>query len=108
MKYKIYYSLPYDIHLYNMDAKDEEQLATFVKMLVEEKAYGIEVVPEYTTRYKMEESKMLVTWDTKLDDGYIDKRQIECNFEHTARFLYDELAKLDKTVSIRLEYLANE
>ena len=46
MKYKIYYSLPYDIHLYNMDAKDEEQLATFVKMLVEEKAYGIEVVPE--------------------------------------------------------------
>ena len=56
----------------------------------------------------MEESKMLVTWETKLDDGYIDKRQIECNFEHTARFLYDELAKLDKTVSIRLEYLANE
>ena len=46
MKYKIYYSLPYDIHLYKMDAKDEEQLATFVKMLVEEKAYGIEVVPE--------------------------------------------------------------
>lgn len=46
MKYKIYYSLPYDIHLYNMDAKDEEQLATFVKMLVEEKAYRIEVVPE--------------------------------------------------------------
>ena len=46
MKYKIYYSLPCDIHLYNMDAKGEEQLATFVKMLVEEKAYGIEVVPE--------------------------------------------------------------
>ena len=48
MKYKIYYSLPYDIHLYNMDAKDEEQLATFVKMLVEERAYGFEIVPEYT------------------------------------------------------------
>ena len=46
MKYTIYYSLPYDIHLYKMDAKNEEQLATFVRMLVEEKAYGIEVVPE--------------------------------------------------------------
>ena len=50
MKYKIYYSLPYDIHLYMMQAKDEEQLATFVKMLVEEKAYGIEVVPESNER----------------------------------------------------------
>ena len=48
MKYQIKYSLPYDIYRYAMDAKDEEQLATFVKMLVEEKAYGIEVVPEYT------------------------------------------------------------
>ena len=46
MKYTIYYSIPYDIHRYKMQAKDEEQLATFVKMLVEEKAYGIEVVPE--------------------------------------------------------------
>ena len=47
MKYTIRYSVPYDIHLYKMQAKDEEQLATFVKMLVEEKAYRIEVVPEY-------------------------------------------------------------
>lgn len=47
MKYKIKYSLPYDIHRYKMDAKDEEQLATFVKMLVDEQAYRIEVVPEY-------------------------------------------------------------
>ena len=46
MKYTIKYSLPYDIYRYAMDAKGEEQLATFVKMLVEEKAYGIEVVPE--------------------------------------------------------------
>ena len=46
MKYAIKYSLPYDIYRYRMDAKDEEQLATFVKMLVEEKAYGIEVIPE--------------------------------------------------------------
>ena len=48
MEYKIRYSLPYDIYRYTMDAKDEEQLATFVKMLAEEKAYRIEVVPKYT------------------------------------------------------------
>ena len=47
MKYKIKYSLPYDIHRYMMVAKDEEQLATSVKMLVEEKAYRIVVVPKY-------------------------------------------------------------
>ena len=56
MKYKIKYSLPYDIYRYAMDAKDEEQLATFVKMLVEEKAYGIEVVPE---------SERSVKWKTE-------------------------------------------
>ena len=50
MKYTIKYSLPYDIYRYTMDAKDEEQLATFVKMLAEEKAYGIEVVPESNGR----------------------------------------------------------
>ena len=50
MKYTIRYSLPYDIHRYMMVAKDEEQLATFVKMLVDEGTYGIEVIPEYTTR----------------------------------------------------------
>ena len=48
MKYKIKYSLPYDIYRYAMDAKDEDQLVTFIKMLVEEKAYRIEVVPKYT------------------------------------------------------------
>ena len=50
MKYTIRYSVPYDIHRYKMGAKDEEQLATFVKMLVDEGTYGIEVVPEYLTR----------------------------------------------------------
>ena len=47
MKYTIKYSLPCDIYRYAMQAKDEEQLATFIKMLVDEEAYGIEVVPEY-------------------------------------------------------------
>ena len=48
MNYKIYYSMPYDIHRYKMDATNEDQLAAFVKMLADEQAYGIEVVPEYT------------------------------------------------------------
>ena len=56
----------------------------------------------------MEGNKMLITWKTKLDDGYIDKRQIECNYERTARFLYDTLAALDKTVAIEMEYLTND
>ena len=56
----------------------------------------------------MGNKKILITWTTKLDDGYVDTRQIECNYEHTARFLYDELAKLDKTVAIRLEHLTND
>ena len=56
----------------------------------------------------MEDSKMLVAWETKLDDGYIDKRQIECNYERTAHFLYDTLAALDKTVSIEMECLTND
>ena len=56
----------------------------------------------------MEDNKLFGTRETKLDEGYIDKRHIEGSVEHTARFLYDELAKLDKTVAIRLEYLANE
>ena len=51
---------------------------------------------------------MLVTWETRLDDGYIDKRQIECNYERTAHFLYDTLSALDKTVSIKMECLTNE
>ena len=50
MKYKIKYSLLYDIYRYTMDAEDEKQLAIFIKMLVDEGAYGIGVVPEYTTR----------------------------------------------------------
>ena len=48
MKYTIKYSLPYDIYHYKMQAKDEDQLLTFLKMLRDEQAYGFEVVPECT------------------------------------------------------------
>lgn len=56
----------------------------------------------------MKDKKFLIMWKTKLDSGYIDKRQIVCNYEHTARFLYDSLAALDKTVSIEMEYLTDD
>ena len=44
MKYQIYYSCPNDIQRYTMLAKDESQLATFIKMLTDEKAYDFYVV----------------------------------------------------------------
>lgn len=56
----------------------------------------------------MEDEKFLITWKTKIDDGFIDERQIECNYERSANFLYDELTKQDKTVSIEMEQLTNE
>jgi len=56
----------------------------------------------------MGDKKFLIMWKTKIDDGYIDERQIVCNYERSANFLYDELAKQDKTVSIELECLTNE
>lgn len=43
MKYTIYYSVPDDIYTYVMHAKDEKQLATFIKMLTDEKAYDFRV-----------------------------------------------------------------
>lgn len=56
----------------------------------------------------MEDKKFLITWKTKIDDGYIDERQIECNYERTAHFLYDTLAALDKTVAIEMECLTDD
>lgn len=56
----------------------------------------------------MEDDKILITWKTKLDDGYIDKRQIVCKSKTSAKILHNRLSKQDKTVSIRLEYLTNE
>lgn len=43
MKYSIYYSCPNDINRYKMQAKDEKQLVTFIKMLTNEKAYNLQV-----------------------------------------------------------------
>ena len=57
---------------------------------------------------KMEDKKFLIIWETRLDDGYIDKRQIVCKSKTSAKILHNRLAALDKTVSIRMEYLTNE
>lgn len=43
MKYTIYYSCPNDINRYKMQAKNEQQLSTFIKMLTNEKAYNFQV-----------------------------------------------------------------
>lgn len=56
----------------------------------------------------MEDNKILIAWKTKLDDGYIDERQIVCKSQTSAKILYNRLAALDKTVSIRLEYLTDD
>ena len=56
----------------------------------------------------MKDDKILITWKTKLDDGYVDKRQIVCKSETSAKILYNRLAKLDKTVSIEMECLTND
>ena len=43
MKYTIYYSCPNDIQRYVMNAKDEKQLVTFLKMLTDENDYNFHV-----------------------------------------------------------------
>ena len=56
----------------------------------------------------MEDDKILITWGTKIDDNYIDERQIVCKSKTSAKILYNRLAKLDKTVFIEMEYLTND
>ena len=56
----------------------------------------------------MGDNKFLIMWKTKIDDNYIDERQIVCKSKTSAKILYNRLAKLDKTVSIEMEHLTNE
>ena len=56
----------------------------------------------------MGDKKFLIMWKTKIDDNYIDERQIVCKSKTSAKILYNRLAKLDKTVSIKMECLTNE
>lgn len=56
----------------------------------------------------MEDDKILITWKTRLDDGYIDERQIVCKSKTSAKILHNRLSKQDKTVAIEMEHLTNE
>ena len=56
----------------------------------------------------MEDEKFLITWKTKIDDVFIDERQIVCKSKTSAKILYNRLAKQDKTVSIKMECLTND
>lgn len=49
-------------------------------------------------------NKLLITWETKLDNGYIHTRKIVCKSKTSAKILYNRLAKQDKTISIKMEY----
>ena len=56
----------------------------------------------------MEYNKILITWKTKLDDDYIDERQIVCKSKTSAKILHNRLSKQDKTVAIEMECLTND
>ena len=56
----------------------------------------------------MGDKKFLIMWKTKIDDNYIDKRQIVCKSKTSAKILYNRLSKQDKTVAIEMERLTNE
>ena len=56
----------------------------------------------------MEDEKFLIMWKTKIDDNYIDERQIVCKSKTSAKILYNRLSKQDKTISIKMEQLTNE
>lgn len=53
----------------------------------------------------MKKHKYLITWYTKLDNGFINERQIVCQSKHTTNIMYDKLAKQEKTLSIEVEEL---
>ena len=56
----------------------------------------------------MKDEKFLIMWKTKLDDGYIDERQIVCKSKTSAKILHNRLSKQDKTVAIEMECLTND
>lgn len=47
--------------------------------------------------------KYLITYHTKLDNDYIDERQIMLKNKYNARRIYDKLAGEKRTVNIELE-----
>ena len=49
--------------------------------------------------------KYLITYHTKLDNGYIDERQIVVKNKYNAKRVYNRLAGEKRTINIELEEL---
>ena len=49
--------------------------------------------------------KYLITYHTKLDNGYIDERQIIVKNKYNAKNIYNNLACKQRTINIELEEL---
>lgn len=49
--------------------------------------------------------KYLITYHTKLDNGYIDERQIILKNKYNAKRIYNKIASEKRTINIELEEL---
>lgn len=49
--------------------------------------------------------KYLITYHTKLDNGYIDERQIILKNKYNAKNVYNKIASEKRTLNIELEEL---
>lgn len=49
--------------------------------------------------------KYLITYYTKLDNGYIDERQIILKNKYNAKRIYDKIASEQRTINIEMEQL---
>ena len=49
--------------------------------------------------------KYLITYQTKLDNGYIDERQIVLKNKYNAKRIYNKIAVDKRTLNIELEEL---
>lgn len=49
--------------------------------------------------------KYLITYHTKLDNGYIDERQIVLKNKYNAKRIYNKIAGEKRTLNIELEEL---
>ena len=49
--------------------------------------------------------KYLITYHTKLDNNYIDERQIVLKNKYNAKLVYNKIASEQRTINIELEEL---
>lgn len=86
MKYIIHYSCPNDIYRYEMTAKNEKQLVTFLKMLTDEKAYNFQIGGSYEVeKEKLYTAQLKSTGEFLYYDKETDKVHHFCAYGNTAR-----------------------